>query len=89
MQNKKSLGIVNEKEAARMLGWSVKTLRNRRWLRQAPRYLKMGRTLRYKVADLEAFLEKCAVEPCSDRHYVINFMVCIHSGCCHERSRKG
>ena len=67
MANTARLETVGEKEAARILGWSVKTLQNRRWLRQEPRFHKIGRSVRYKVADLEAFIDACAVEPCSDR----------------------
>ena len=58
---------VNEKEAARITGFSVKTLQNRRYLRQPPVFLKVGRLVRYRLSDLRAFLEGCVVEPGSDR----------------------
>ena len=62
-----NLVTVSEKEAAELLGFSVKTFQNRRWLRQEPAFLKIGRKVRYRVSDLEAFLETCTVAPCSDR----------------------
>jgi excisionase family DNA binding protein len=31
------------------------------------RYLKVGRLLRFRVEDLEAFLDSCRVEPATDR----------------------
>ena len=58
---------VNEKEAARITGFSVKTLQNRRYLRQPPTFLKIGRLIRYRISDLQSFLESCVVEPGSDR----------------------
>lgn len=61
------LMTVNEKEAARITGFSVKTLQNRRYLRQPPTFLKVGRLIRYRISDLQSFLESCVVEPGSDR----------------------
>ena len=61
------LMTVNEKETARITGFSVKTLQNRRYLRQPPTFLKIGRLIRYRISDLQSFLESCVVEPGSDR----------------------
>ena len=61
------LMTVNEKEAARITGFSVKTLQNRRYLRLPPTCLKVGRLIRYRISDLQSFLESCVVEPGSDR----------------------
>ena len=44
-------------------GYSVKTLQRRRWLRQEPAFLKVGRLVRYRESDIEAFLDKCRIEP--------------------------
>lgn len=63
MSNLENLHTVNEEEAARILGFSLPTMRKRRWLREPPAYLKIGRLVRYKVADLEDFLNSCRVEP--------------------------
>ena len=50
--------LVNETEAARILGLSVKTLRRWRWAGKPPRFLKLGGAVRYDPADLEAFIEQ-------------------------------
>ena len=55
--------LLTERQAAQLLTWTVKTLQARRWLKQPPVYLKLGRSIRYRRSDLEAFLEDCAVEP--------------------------
>ena len=55
--------LMNEKDAADYLGWSVKTLQARRHYCKPPRYRKSGRSVRYVLADLEAFLEASIVEP--------------------------
>lgn len=50
--------LVDEREAAAILGASVQTLRNWRWKRQPPRWKKVGaRLIRYSRADLEAFVD--------------------------------
>lgn len=55
--------LMNEKDAAEYLAWSVKTLQARRNLCKPPVYKKIGRSVRYSLADLEAFVEGCTVEP--------------------------
>lgn len=57
-----NLMTVDEHEAGRIVGLSVKTLQKRRWMRQPPRFLKVGRLVRYRLSDLEAFLNSCTVE---------------------------
>src|SRR5215469_10686973 len=48
--------LVDEFEAAAMLGVSVKFLRHQRQLNRPPRYRKLnGTTIRYKLSDLEAY----------------------------------
>ena len=50
--------LLDEREAAAILGASVQTLRNWRWRREGPRFRKIGlRMVRYRRADLEAFVE--------------------------------
>jgi hypothetical protein len=44
------------------LGLSVATLRAWRLKGCGPAYLKFGRAVRYRVSDVEAFIEACAVE---------------------------
>ena len=50
--------LMNEREAADYLGLSAKTLQSWRWRHEGPRWLKVGRLVKYKPADLEAYLEK-------------------------------
>jgi hypothetical protein len=49
--------LVDEREAAAILGAQVQTLRNWRWKRVGPRYRKIGKRLvRYYKPDLLAFV---------------------------------
>lgn len=50
--------LLNEHQAAAILGASVQTLRNWRWKgQQNLRWRKIGRLVRYKRTDLEAFID--------------------------------
>ncbi|WP_326526223.1 helix-turn-helix domain-containing protein [Dokdonella sp.] len=50
--------LVDEREAAAILGLCVQTLRNWRWRNEGPRVRKVGlRLVRYHRADLAAFIE--------------------------------
>ena len=50
--------LVDEREAAAILGAQVQTLRNWRWRNTGPRWRKVGaRLVRYHRADLAAFIE--------------------------------
>jgi len=56
--------LLNEKEVARRLGLSVQTLRNWRHLRKGPAYVRVGsRAIRYKIEDLNHFIEKGRFHP--------------------------
>ncbi len=46
--------MVNEYEAARVLGLSVKTLRRWRWAGKPPKFVKIGSAVRYEPAELQA-----------------------------------
>lgn len=49
--------MIDEKEAAALMGLAVGTLRNWRSLRQGPRFRKIGtRAVRYCRADVAAFI---------------------------------
>ena len=49
--------LVDENEAAAILGARVQTLRNWRWRGEGPRYRKIGlRLVRYEKRDLLAFI---------------------------------
>ena len=49
--------MVNEYEAARVLGLSVKTLRRWRWAGKPPNFVKMGSAVRYEPAELQALID--------------------------------
>ncbi len=55
--------VFNEYEAAKFLKKSVQTLRNDRCSRKGPPYLKLGRSVRYKVSDLFDYMEKHRIDP--------------------------
>jgi hypothetical protein len=56
--------LVDEREAAAILGAGVQTLRNWRWRGEGPRYRKIGqRLVRYHRGDLAAFI---AGDACKD-----------------------
>jgi len=55
--------IVNEVKAAERICHGVQTLRNWRHLGKGPAYLKIGRSVRYKVEDLENFINSKRVDP--------------------------
>jgi len=57
-----NLQTVDERQAAVITGFTVKGLQQRRWLGKPPTYLKVGRLVRYRVSDLEQFLDSCTVE---------------------------
>ncbi len=54
--------LVNEKEAAEILNIKRQTLSNWRAEGVGPRYRKVGRLVRYHLADLQAFIEGCEDE---------------------------
>jgi|GEM_PF-2869379 len=54
---------LREKEAAAYLGLSVKTLQAWRFYCKGPKYLKVGRAVRYPVEYLDQFKESSTVNP--------------------------
>jgi len=53
---------LTEREVADLLGLSVATLRAWRHRGQGPRFLRLGRAVRYLPADLEDFVRASAVD---------------------------
>jgi len=50
--------LVDEQEAARMLGYTVGTLRNWRFKGRGPRFVRISpKSIRYRIQDLEAWIE--------------------------------
>lgn len=55
--------LLTEQQAAQFLGLSISTLQKRRFESKQPPYLKISRSVRYKLADLEAFAASCRINP--------------------------
>lgn len=49
--------LLNEHEVARITGMSVGSVRRWRLLRSGPRFLKLFGAIKYKIEDLEAWIE--------------------------------
>ena len=54
---------MTDREAAKVLGLSVATLRAWRLRRRGPRFLRFGRAVRYLIADLDRFIESNTIDP--------------------------
>lgn len=63
METQLILRYLGEREVAKILGLSVQTLRNRRFLGHPPPYVKLGRSVRYLLADILAWAETHKVTP--------------------------
>ena len=55
--------LVDEKQAAEILGLSVRTLQARRYFKQPPAFIKLSRAVRYRLSDLENYISDCTVIP--------------------------
>ena len=51
------LTLVDNKQAADILGVNYLTLQNLRSTGKSPRYVKVGRNVRYRISELKAWLE--------------------------------
>lgn len=60
--------LVTEAEAAAMLCLSPTTLKKWRRTRRGPVYYRLGSAVRYKVDDLESYLEDSIENPRNPRH---------------------
>ena len=49
--------LLTEHDVARLLKVSVATVRRRRLLRQPPNWVKLGASVRYRPADIAAFIQ--------------------------------
>ena len=57
------LRYLNEKEVATIIGFSVQSLRNWRFLGRGPSYIKVVRAVRYQLKDVFDWMESHRVEP--------------------------
>ena len=54
--------ILNERQVSETYGFSVPYLRRARREKRGPRFLKLGKLVRYRRTDIESFLAAHAVE---------------------------
>ena len=73
--NEQQTRALTEHEVAARFGLSVATLRAWRWKRKGPRFVRLGRAVRYLPADLDEFIVASAVvaevDTAGDRSKVI------------------
>lgn len=63
--------LLNEKEAAEVLGLSVHWMRRARWAGNGPEFIKIaGGSVRYRPSTIEAFLDARTVKSTSDHRCV-------------------
>ncbi|HEU6438513.1 MAG TPA: helix-turn-helix domain-containing protein [Nitratidesulfovibrio sp.] len=55
--------LLDERQAAEVLGFTISTLRSRRYWKRPPKFVKMGRAVRYRREDLESYIQSCVVQP--------------------------
>ena len=55
--------LLRDSEAARRLSLAVGTLRNLRSQGRGPRFVRLGRAVRYRPADLDEWVERGLVTP--------------------------
>jgi hypothetical protein len=55
--------LLTEKEVANLCSVSVSTLRNDRWLGKGMPYVKIGKSVRYDIDSIFAYLEQNKIEP--------------------------
>jgi len=60
--NEFQIRYINEKEVSRITGRALSTLRNERASGRGIPYLKIGRSVRYSLADIICFMEGRRVE---------------------------
>lgn len=53
--------VMDEFALADFLGLTVATLRKWRWLRSGPKFVKVGRLIRYRRTDVDAWLDQQTV----------------------------
>lgn len=58
--------LLTAKQAARYLSISTKWLANQRWQGTGPKFIRVGGAVRYRVSDLEQFLEEAVVQPAGE-----------------------
>lgn len=55
--------LLRDTEIAQRFGIPRGVLRNWRWQRRGPRYVRLGASIRYRLRDVRAFLDAWTVDP--------------------------
>jgi predicted DNA-binding transcriptional regulator AlpA len=58
---------LSEEDVAAATGVSRNTLRHWRWIGEGPRYVKMGKRIGYRPADLQAWIDCNVCDPGANR----------------------
>ncbi len=53
---------LDEKQVSQLMGLALPTLRNWRFLRKGPSYVKLDRAVRYALSDVIAYLESRKIQ---------------------------
>ncbi len=61
MMENTDIKLLNEKQVAKILGVARQTIANWRFQGRPPRYCKLGRAVRYSLADIESFIERSRI----------------------------
>lgn len=59
--------LLTTEEAAGQLGWATNTLEKKRVYGQGPRYLKLGRSVRYREEDIQEWLAARLISSTSEK----------------------
>jgi len=53
--------FLNEKEVSELTGFALPTIRNWRFLRKGPSYIRVGRSIRYELNEVLSYMRKHSV----------------------------
>ncbi len=54
---------LTEKQVAEMTGFALSTLRNNRFMQRGIPYVKVGKSVRYKLGDVIEFMDRIQITP--------------------------
>ena len=60
--------LLTTKQAADLLGLQPTTLEQWRWTGRGPRFVKLNRACRYRITDLESFMEERLFRSTTEAH---------------------
>ena len=55
--------LLSETAVAELFSLTTKFLQKRRWLGLPPKFVKLGKAVRYRKSDIEAYIKSCEVNP--------------------------